>query len=91
MRTIRSKMIEVSSYEAPLIVGALREKLAKVSYDLQLLQIARHRDLTPKERAELPSTMQEYSLDELREQIDPWISLRDTYRGLIEDFDPDKF
>lgn len=85
------KMIEVSHHNALLIHGALREKYNQAVEDLGLLLQTRTRDLDEFERSQLPSTLMTLTRDQLREQIDPWVTLRDTLKGLCEDFDPDLF
>ncbi len=87
----QTKMIEVSHHNALLIHGCLRAKYTEAVRDLGLLLQTRTRDLTADERELLPSTLYELTRDQLREQIDAWVTLRDTLRGLCEDFDPDLF
>jgi hypothetical protein len=84
-------MIEVSHHNALLIHGALRDKFAQAKQDLGILLLTRTRDLEDHEREMLPSTLQHLSREQLREQIDAWVSLRDTLKSLCEEFDPDLF
>jgi len=85
------KLIEVSHHNALLIHGALREKYNNALADLGLLLQARTRELTDDERSTLPSTLMLLTREQLVEQIDAWVTLRDTLKHLCEDFDPDLF
>lgn len=84
-------MIEVSFSDACLIHGALREKYMNAVADLGLLLAARTRELTDDERSTLPSTLMTLTREQLVEQIDAWVTLRDALKHLCEDFDPDLF
>ena len=85
------KYLTVYREDAVLIHSALRERLRQVERDFEILSRSSGRDLTPEERDELPSTLQELSRELLREQIDPWWSLVLTYQDLCSQFDPDTF
>lgn len=86
-RRPQSKLVEISYHSLPVVQHALVQRLKEVEAELQLLRIARERDLTRIERWQLPSNLQKLTQEELAEQIDPWITLRDTIADLIKEFE----
>ncbi len=91
MPAIKTTMIEIDSHSTCLVLGSLKRDLKQAEADIKLLMLTRERDLTEDERGELPSTLQTLTREQLREQIDPWISMKMQYEGLIEQFDPDNW
>ena len=79
-------MIEVSHYNLPVVQHALAKRLKEVEAELQLLRLSHERDLSQIERWQLPANLQKFTQEELAEQIDSWISLRDTIADLIKEF-----
>jgi hypothetical protein len=86
VKGFRHKLVDIFEHSAFVVVHALEVRLKVVQEELALLRHTRQRDLTPVERLQLQDNLQELSQEELAEQIDPWITLEDTIKGLIEDF-----
>lgn len=84
---MKRKTITIDDLDAALILPGLKERLQQVNADIALLMLTKKRDLTDQEREELPTNLQHFPQEELREQIDPWISLRMHLESLIETFD----
>lgn len=70
--------------EIPILLYALQVRLTLVTGQYEMLKITRDRDLTAKERIFLPQHMQTHTREELREQIDSWMSLTHDYTALLE-------
>lgn len=81
------KYMTVSDLDAALILPGLKEGLKKTIKDLEILMLTKKRELTEDERSELPSTLMSLSREELRDNIDAWVSLRLHYEWLLKDFD----
>lgn len=65
---------------------ALAQRLKAVNAELAILRLTKERDLTSEERSQLPANLSRLRQEALQEQIDPWISLRDTIEYLIKEF-----
>ena len=76
--------VGLSLHDAPVVIHALCKRLKEVSQELAILRLTKDRDLTREERWQLPANLQQFSREELQEQIDPWISLEDTTFDLIQ-------
>lgn len=80
---------ELDERDASLFSYALERRLKTVKSTLQLLLLTRERDLTQEERLQLsPTLLAELTREELQEQIDSWISLRDDLIYWIKKLDP---
>jgi hypothetical protein len=82
-------ILHLDNEDAHVVLYALCRRLREVEADLSILRISRERDLTIVEKAMLPPQLTEVLDNErlghkLREQIDPWISLRDHIAFLIQ-------
>lgn len=86
MKGFRHKTVDISEHSAPIVIHALETRLKIVQLELMLLRISRERDLTHIERSQLQTNLQELSQEELKEQVDPWITLEDIIKDLIEKF-----
>ena len=73
--------------DACLMLGALRDSLAKEHGTLAMLLLTRERDLERFERFMLPHNLRQLSREDLQEQIDAWISLCDQIKWLIKEFE----
>jgi hypothetical protein len=71
-------------HETPLIRQALAEKLKAVLTEQMILGVTRKRPLHKFELAMLPLSLRGLSQEELQEQINPWSTLCDFYRRLLE-------
>lgn len=80
------KTIEICEHDACVVRHALVQRLKAVTAELAILRITKERDLTSEERWQLPANISRLRQESLREQIDPWISLRDTIEYLIKEF-----
>lgn len=83
---MRERDITVDSHDACVIKYSLECQCARVKDELAALKISKDRELSQFEREYLPPNIADYSRDELKEQIDPWISLLHHYESLIERF-----
>ena len=72
------------SHEVPLVRGALAEQLKIVIAEQMILAVTRKRRLQPFELRMLPVGLRGLSHEELQEQINPWMTLCDFYRRLVE-------
>jgi hypothetical protein len=86
-----SIILHLDKDDAHVVLYALSRRMREVEADLSILLISRARDLTLTEKAMLPPQLLEAGDDDderlghkLREQIDPWISLRDHLAFLIK-------
>ena len=77
--------LRISEDDAHLIHYALSKRLAEAQHTLNLLKIARERELTKTEMMMLPFQLSKDTREELAEQIDPWISLASNIEYLISD------
>jgi len=82
----RHKVVRVHWHDEPIIVHALVQRLQEVENELVILRLTHERELTREERWKLPPNLSRDSREDLRDQVDSWISLKDTLEGLIEDF-----
>lgn len=85
-RSSSTKTIKVDSHSALLIRHALVKRLQLVDSELETLMIAKKRNLTTEERWRLPGNLQLKVREELKDQIDPWISLKHQLEDLIKEF-----
>jgi len=79
-------------HTAPAVHYALCQSLKEVESTLAILERLQNpdhsdRELTFAERRMLPTTLTDLSREELLEQIDPWITLVDTLKDLIREFE----
>jgi len=86
-----TKTLSISKHSACLIHYALKCRLQVVQKELEIIKISKERDLTPEENNLLPDTLKDFSTEEIREQIDPWISLKDQIEMWMEVYDPKDF
>lgn len=85
-----SKLVEVDSRDASLICHALAQRLKEAKNTLDLLKIAKDRELNRLEKSMLPGQFIHATRETLIENIDPWISLIDDINYLLDDFNPDE-
>ena len=76
--------LDLTADDAHLIIFALARELKRIKADLEVLKIAKERDLTHAERCMLPNLGFQPTQEHIAEQIDPWISLVDDYNYLID-------
>jgi hypothetical protein len=86
IKRLATKLVEVSEYYTPLVTHALEERLKIVEAELVVLLNATNRELTVAERMQLPESLRDLPIEELEEQVDPWITLRDSIKDLMEQF-----
>ena len=82
----RRKYVAIHEHDASVVRHALAQRYKTVTKELEILQISKERDLDEIERFQLPPNLRRFSQEELREQINPWISLQMTLAGLMRDF-----
>jgi hypothetical protein len=82
----RYKLMWISEHNALVVIYALMRRLKEVRSEVEILKLAATRDLKLVERMMLPSNLQKMSHEQLKEQVDPWISLQMGIEGLIETF-----
>ena len=82
--------LDIETYHLPVIQHALVQRLKIVRAELDVIMVAPYRVLTQAERWMLPSNLQELTEEQLQEQVDPWISLKDTLEWLIDLFEEPK-
>lgn len=85
MRKIVDFTFTLSTYDAPLLEYALEKQIQRVKNELKILEIAKVRDLHKQEQLLLPINMHNLNREEIREQIDPWISLLSDYQSLLSE------
>ena len=85
--------LDLHKDEAHLVLFAMAQHLKKIKGDLAIISIAKERELTQAEYSMLPALVKHPSLtghvgkatrEEIREQINPWISLEQDYEYIIE-------
>ena len=75
--------LRLDPHSACLIPYALAQRLKAVRQEVEILRLTRERELTDGEKYMLPSHLQPMSRGELREQLDPWVSLADDIEWLM--------
>ena len=86
--------LDLDEDDAHLLVFTLARELKRVRSDLATISIAKDRELAPYEYFMLPTLVGKPTFvdgkavrptrEEVREQINPWISLEDSYKYLLE-------
>lgn len=85
-KQVPMKTVQICEHDACVVRCALSKRLKDVTAELAILRITQDRDLSSEERWQLPANLQPMPREELQEQINPWISLRDTIEYLIKEF-----
>lgn len=83
-RRRKKKNIVLNFDDCCVIKYALARHLKDTEHALSLLKISKDRPLTKLERLMLPENLQRLSDEELRENVDPWITLVMHIKDLIE-------
>lgn len=94
------RTVTLEWHSCSLVHYAMIQRLKEVESNLRILQEAREllmeRDVRPEVdlpqvlRYQLPGHMQGLTLEELAENVDPWITLQDYCKDLIKQFDPER-
>ncbi len=69
-----------------LLSHAMHVQLERVETEMVLLRLARERPLTLEECNALPETLRDLPPEELRDQLDPWETLRMHYAYWVKKF-----
>lgn len=74
---LKTKTITIDERDSSLLRYAVAQQRKDAVFTLELLKLTKERDLTKTERLQLPSTLRFESHEDLRDQINPWVSLVD--------------
>lgn len=66
---------------------ALAQELKRVRQELVMIKEGANRDLVSWEKSMLPSTLQQASQQDLKENINPWITLEDYIGDTLKDME----
>jgi hypothetical protein len=82
----RTKTIKIDEHSACSVRYALKKQLEDAKQTLQILRLAKNRELDRNERNLLPDTLKDAEREILIENINPWITLQMEYDYLIKEF-----
>jgi len=76
--------LRIDVQDAYVIFFSLAQQYKRVLQEIEILKKIQNQDLTDVEKAMLPSSLKNYDKAGIREQLDPWISLKMNYEYLLE-------